>query len=235
MNSEFLQNFTPDFHSKFAPRNLSRNELGKRIDRLPSDVMIDCGAKLYPLMNLTWGYVETICSLCIQMKIYETKSLIREIRALKRSYDQFRASDMGDKETAQETATGEWLEETFVADFDKLFVGIDMTAKKITKDKNQRLLCVAVQQALTLIDAVKKYAKKCDEKIRECGVWSCDYSMIQTDFLKMHDVLKKFPFAHDKAFISLRDISARILENRLSQCKVEIKETGEIWIEKKVI
>lgn len=132
------------FQSRFTPKPLTAEDLKAKVDNLPVSLMRDLGAKLYPLMNLTWGYVETIISLCIEMKLTETKSLTREIRELKRGYDQFRQFTMGDKETAQEEEMGAWIEEQFVADFDKLFSGIDMEARKFSNTRDQRMLIVSI-------------------------------------------------------------------------------------------
>ena len=55
--------------------------------------------------------------------------------------------------------------------------------------------------------------------------------MVQTDFLKMHEVIKKFPTSNEPSFIPLRDLSARILENRLHQIKVGVNDEGNIWLQ----
>lgn len=223
------RNYEAGFHSKLAPQMPTKQEYDRMVKNIPSDIMLDCGARLYPLMNLTWGYVESICYLCKQMRLYETKKLTRQIKELKLNYDRFRQPCLGDKGEQQESNMGEWFEEKFTADFDKLFNGIDTLAKVVSENDNQRLICVAVHQALTLIEAVLKYARKCDERVRKTGMPACDYCFVQSDFLKMIDIVKKFPTAKDERFDPLRELSAKILENRLQQLEVWIKD-GRVWM-----
>lgn len=225
-------NISPDnigYVSQFAPRPLSREELSERVNKLPPKLMMEIGAKLYLLMNLTWGYVDTILDLCREMRLSETKKLAREIKELKRGYDQFRSSSMGDLETAQEEEMGVWFEEIFSKDFKKLFASIDMESGRIAESKEQKILYVSVHQCLTLIEAVKVYARFCDGRIKEHGAWTCDYCMVQTEFLKMHTIIKKYPSAMDPRFVPLREVSAKILANRLHQTDVGT-ENGKIWL-----
>lgn len=229
LRTDILRGSECCFKSRFAP---SVEEFHKRIDALPNDVMLDCGAKLYPLMNLSWGYVETVVGLCRELRLEETKKLGREIKELKRNYDQFRQSEMGDRETMQEEESGAWIEETFGVDFDRLFVSIDIEASKVCSEKGHRQLCVAVHQALTLIEAVVAYARKCDARIRAAGAWVCDCCMVQSAYLKMIPVLRRYPTAKDERFKGLREMSARILANRLDEIEVSVKE-GAIWMETK--
>ena len=225
-----LKTEEPGFYSRFAPKTPTLKEYYRQVNQIPSEIILDCGVKLYPLMNLTWGYVETICSLCKQIRIYETKKLIRTIKELKLNYDRFRQSSMGDLETMQETEMGEWFEDRFTADFDKLFNGIDNLAKVVSKDKNERILCIAVHQALTLIEAVMKYARKCDERVRATGIRTCDYCFVQADFLKMINVVKRFPTAKDERFVQLRELSSNILHSRMNKVEVGTTEEGRIWM-----
>lgn len=218
--------------SQFAPKPLNREELSEKVYKLPPKLMMELGAKLYLLMNLTWGYVETVLDLCRQIRLTETKKFGREIKELKRGYDQFRSSSMGDIETAQETEMGEWFEEIFSHDFDKLFASIDIEATKLSKSSAEKMLIVAIHQCLTLIEAVKMFALFGDERIKEHGAWTCKYCMVQTEFLKMHEVLKNYPTAREESFSALRNISAKILTNRLHQLDVGT-ENGKIWLKAK--
>lgn len=220
------------FFSRFTPRLKSEAELKANLRKIPDNILRDIGAKLYPLINLTWGYVGTICDLCKQMRLCETKKLVREIKELKRSYDQFRQPCMGDLETAQESEMGEWVEETFTADFDRLFNGVDQVASKVSLDMNQRLLTVAVHQCLTLIEAIKKYARFCDGLIRQQGAWVCDYCMVQSDFLRMIELVRKFPSAKDERFLPVREMSSNIIVNRLHELEVG-SEKDRLWLTKR--
>lgn len=201
------------------------------LEDIDTQLVTEWSVKLFLLMNLTWGYVDTICNLCAQMKIVETKPLIRQIKEQKRLYLQFRHTIIPDREEANETERGEWFEDIFSADFDNLFNSIEMEAKRVSRDESQRLLTIATQQALTLIEAVKKYARYCDQRIKEHGVWVCDCCMVQTEFLNMIGVVRKFPTAKDERFEPLRAISANILTNRLKSMNVWEEKDGRIRME----
>ena len=218
------------FVSRFAPKPMTRKDFSEKVDNLPIKLMRDLGAKLYLLANLSWGYVDTVCSMCIELRLEETKKLMREIRNLKREYDRFRAPTMGDLETRQEEEMGVWFEESFLNDFNALYNQMDMESGRSFTDKRQKMYVVSLHQALTLIEAVKKFALYGDERLKEHGVWTCNYCMLQKEYLLMHDVLKKFPSADDERFKPLRERSASILVNRLHQIEVSVNKDGNIQL-----
>lgn len=226
-------NINTPFVSRFAPRPMTREDFSHRVNSLPLKLMRDLGAKLYLLANLSWGYVETVCSLCIEMRLEETKKFVREIRSLKSEYDRFRAPTMGDLETRQEEEMGVWFEESFLDDFNALYNQMDMESGRSLPNRQQRMFVVSLHQALTLIEAVKKFALYGDERIKEHGAWTCPYCMLQKEYLLMHDVLKKFPSANNERFKPLRERSASILVNRLHQIEVSVTKEGNIVLKDK--
>lgn len=222
------------FVSRFAPEPMTRKDFSDRVDNLPLKLMRDLGAKLYLLANLSWGYVETVCSLCIEMRLEETKKLVREIRNLKREYDRFRAPTMGDLATKQEEEMGVWFEESFLNDFNTLYNQMDIESGRTLPNRQQKMYFVSLHQALTLIEAVKKFALYGDDRIKEHGAWTCPYCMLQKEYLLMHDVLKKFPSANEDRFKPLRERSASILVNRLHQIEVSVNQNGQIILQDKL-
>lgn len=233
MSSPILLSQKVGFVSRFAPKPTTRKDFSQRVDNLPLKLMRDLGAKLYLLANLSWGYVDTVCSMCIGMRLDETKKLVREIRNLKREYDLFRAPTMGDKETRQEEEMGVWFEESFLNDFNSLFNQMNLESGRTLSDDLQKMYLVSLHQALTIIEAVKKFALYGDERLKEHGVWTCPYCMLQREFLLMHDVLKKFPSAKEERFNPLRERSASILVNRLHQIEVSVNKDGNIVLKEK--
>lgn len=187
----------------------------KTLQDVPSEMLVEMSIKLFSLMNLTWGYVETVCDLCIQMRIYETKPLVRAIRNLKREYDRFRSNVLWDKEVKCETNRGEWLEDAFIADFDRLFNGLENETSRFDLKREHKTLVVAVQQCLTLIDAVKIYARWCDTRIKEYGVWVCDCCMVQKEFLALPPLIEQFAGDCYDKYSQTREMTAKILVNRL--------------------
>lgn len=225
-------NLNAPFVSRFAPKPMTRKDFSEKVDNLPMSLMRDLGAKLYLLANLSWGYVNTVCSMCIEMRSEETKKLVREIRNLKREYDRFRAPTMGDRETRQEEEMGVWFEESFLNDFNSLYNQMDIESGRNLHNPQHKMYVVSLHQALTLIEAVKKFALYGDEKIKEHGAWTCSYCMLQKEYLLMHEVLKKFPSAKDERFKPLRELSASILVNRLHQIEISVNEEGYILLKK---
>lgn len=200
----------------------------KTIEDIDNQKITEWSVKLFLLMNLTWGYVDTICNLCAQMRVVEVKKQMRDIKEWKRRYYQFRQSFYGEKDEINETFRGEWFEDVFSSDFDKLFNGIDNLTRVVSRNENHRILMIAVQQALTLIDAVKRYARHVDSEIKKEGVWVCDFCMVQTEFLKMAEIVGKLPCAKDGRFEPLRELSSKILFNRLNDMEVWEKENGQV-------
>lgn len=210
------------------------NAREKTIEDIDKQLLTEWSVKLFLLMNLTWGYVETILDLCAQMRMEEVKKQSREIREQYRLYQQFRQKFFCSRDVMNESERGEWFEEIFSGDFDRLFNGIDNLARAVSKSEGQRVVCVAVHQAMTLIEAVKKYARHLDKEIRERGVWVCDYCMVQTEFLRMAEIVAKFPCGKDERFRELRELSARILYNRLKGMDVWEEGNGRVRMEARV-
>lgn len=208
-------------------RPKQKNDL-KGLDSVPNQELVEWSVKLFLLMNLSWGYVDTILNLCAQMKLGEVKHQCREIKEQKRLYYQFRQSFYSDNEEINETERGEWFEDTFSSDFDKLFNGIDNLARVVAGSENHRLVLIAVQQALTLIESVIRYARYCDGEIKKYGVWTTDCCMVQNEFLSMARIVRALPCAKDERFVPLRELSSRILENRLKGMEVWEETTGQI-------
>lgn len=173
-------------------------------------------------MNLSWDYVDTICDVCISLRIQETKPLVRQIRTLKREYDHFRASSMRSDMERNETEHGLRFEEIFIDDFNRMTNGIELEVNKLGLTPDHRMLVVAVQQALTLMDAVKIYARWCDRQIASLGIWVCDCCMVQTEFMKLYDLVPQFAGDCYQPNIEARKLTAGILVNRLK--KIDIHE-----------
>lgn len=200
----------------------------KTIEDVPDYLLIEWASKLFSLMNLTWGYVETICDLCIQMKLEPTKKLVRVVRNLKRDYDIFRSQASSSELEQDETMRGEMFEESFADDFNKLFTGLEHEVNKLDRTPEHKSLVIAVQQTLTLMDAVKQYARWCDKQISMHGVWVCDCCMVQTEFLKLYPIIPQFAGDCYQPDLPARKITVGILVNRLHQCQIVKKHEWEV-------
>lgn len=199
------------------------------LDNVPDMELTEWSTKLFLLMNLAWSYVDTVCDLSIQQKLEGNKKDVREIRNLKREYDRFRHRFIDSKCARKESEQAEWFESVFASDFDRLFNTLELEAGRNCRCDDFRALIVSVQQAMTLIEAVLRFARYCDSRIKGYGAWTCDCCMVQSEFLKLPEVLRRFPDCEEECYKKLRQTSARILENRL-HCLTIGKSENKLWI-----
>lgn len=213
-----------ELRKKYLANSLER--LKEDMRKVPEDKMREWGAKIYMFINLTWGYVDSVIGMCRQLRLDQTKGLSRQIRELKRQYDQFRSVSLDDASTASETGMGEWFEEIYAEDFDRLFASLSNESCKGEKDEIRRMYLVALHQSLTLIEAVKRYARFVDSELKNYDVWVTDCVIVQNSFLQMCEVMKKFPTAQEERFKPIRELNSRILENRLHELTVGIENNN---------
>lgn len=207
------------YHSILTSPGIRKHK--KTIEAVPPEVLVDMSTRLFALMNLTWDYVDTICDLCISLKISETKPLVRTIRQLKREYDRFRWPSMGAVHERGEQVMGLEIEESLSVDFDRLFNGVEHEVNKLDLVKDHKALVIATQQALTLMDAVKIYARRCDKKIASYDVWICDCCMVQTEFLKLYTLIPQFAGDCYQPNLNARKLSAGIIANKLQNLELK--------------
>ncbi|MDE7180064.1 MAG: hypothetical protein K2N88_02560 [Muribaculaceae bacterium] len=207
------------YHSIITPPDIRKRK--KTIEAVPDEVLVDMSARLFALMNLTWDYVDTILDICISLRISETKPLVRIIRNLKREYDKFRWSCMTSTSERDEQETGLEIEEKLSVDFNRLFNGVEHEVNKLGLSKEHKMLVIATQQALTLMDAVKIYARRCDKKIASYDVWVCDCCMVQTDFMKLYPLIPQFAGDCYQPNLNARKLSAGIIANKLQDLELE--------------
>lgn len=193
----------------------------KGIEAVPDELLVDMSSRLFALMNLTWDYIDTICDICISLRIDDTKPLVRKIRELKRRYDQFRARSMCGVHERNEQELGLEIEERLSADFERMLNGVELEVNKLKLDSSYKPLVIATQQALTLMDAVKIYARSCDRKIAEFNVWICDCCMVQTEFMALYPLVPMFAGDAYQPNLTARKLSAGIIANRLASLDLE--------------
>lgn len=215
-----------DYHTFLWPGKAIQ-EVKKGIEEVPEDLLIEWSFKLLALMNLAWDYVDTICDICVSMRMESTKKLVRQIRLLKSEYDKFRCRVMSKHMEDEETGHALRFEECFKDDFTRLFYGLEAEVNKQKMSPELKSLVIAVQEALTLMDAVKIYARWCDTQIKGFGVWVCDCCMVQSEFLRLYALVPKFAGENYKSGDNTRKLTARILANRLRDTHIEHLLTPE--------
>lgn len=172
-------------------------------------------------MNLAWDYVDTICDLCIGMKLEHTKKLVRQIRELKREYDKFRHGILSGRMEQYETDHGLAIEEILKDDFYKMLNGIELEVNKQKLTPDHKTLVIAVHQAMALIDAVKIYARWCDKEIAKFDVWVCDCCMVQKEFLILDSIIPKFIGVLYNPNLKGRKLASSIIANKMKGIRLE--------------
>lgn len=113
------------------------------------------------------------------------------------------------------------IEEKLSLDFDRLFNGVEHEVNKLDLTKDHKALVIATQQTLTLMDAVKIFARRCDKKIASYDVWICDCCMVQTEFMKLYPLIPQFAGDCYQPNLSARKLSAGIIANKLQNLELE--------------
>ena len=194
------------------------------IEAVPDDVQGEMAVKLFALQNLTWDYVETVLDLCcVQKPGAGVKKLVRRVRELKREYDRFRRQAIRSRYEEMERRNGERFEEWFGDDFRKLFYGLDAEISRLKPDAEEKMLMVAVQQALTLMEATDRYAAHCDTVLRSYGVWCPDKVLLQREFMELYRLMPLFAGDCLEAGAKTRKLTAAILYRRMMknvECRI---------------
>lgn len=149
-----------------------RIEPQKTLREVPERELINMAVRLYVLGALAWDYVDSILNIAAQMGITQTKRLSRAVRELKREYDKERAERMDDALVEQESEWALDFEDYIGKALKELTEGI----RAETQDVDGKLqgdylyLVMGVQQAMTVLEAMKIFARQCDTKIESYGV-----------------------------------------------------------------
>ena len=201
----------------------------KTIDAVPVEVNLDMSFRLFALMNLAWDYVDTLCDLCIAGRITDTKPLVRRIRELKRDYDKFRWRVKDEDSERQEEERGLFIEDALKDDLKKLQYGLENEIAKLDLTPKSFDLVLATQQAMTLMDAVKVYARRCDKVIQSYNVWVSDCCLVLPQFMALFRLVPQFAGDCYRSDLAVRKLSAGIIANKIQTLELpEMKAYKEL-------
>lgn len=179
---------------------------------VPNDRLCLWAMRLFVICNLAWEYMDTVCDICIAHRL-DNKSLVRQLRALKREYDIFRQDSINDQQYSLETERAEYFSEMFAKDFNRLFNDIVACADRAGLHGPQRDLFIATQQALPINAVVRTYGRWCDKQLQRYGVWANECVMVQNEFLAAMRLFPRFADPHWPRFNNRRHVSG--IANRL--------------------
>lgn len=111
--------------------------LGKTVEDLPINGRVTMVVKISFMISLLWDYVDAILDTASNMRKQETKSLSREIKILRREFDQFLKFDQHTVMKSQEL--GELFEDINKSSFRQLSEGLrEEIRRKITPPTRRR-------------------------------------------------------------------------------------------------
>lgn len=180
------------------------------------------------LENLAWQYIETVRRLCIQMKTRPTKRLVAAMKSIKHDYDILRQSFVDDEGVMEETVLAEKFEEFCDEDFRKLFYGLENEVGKLGLSPDYKSLIVAVQQALTVIEAALVYSMKCNRILKlEYDFHTDDDFLIRKPLLRAYALMPQFAGDCYQPNIEARRLTASIIANRVESIVLTATLNGE--------
>lgn len=161
----------------------------KTIDDLPQREFLKRGFKVFMLGSLAWDYTDTVLDMMKHLRLPdETKKVTRRIRNLKEDYDRVHSKSLSKSDIAEEKNVAEQFEDLCREHLNKLVFSLNN--EKIVADviRDHKILVNSVQQALTVIDAMKIYAAKCDRWIWDNGVHDAN-SILPVHFIHLSKLL----------------------------------------------
>lgn len=193
----------------------------KTLDDLPQREFMRRGFKIFVLGALAWDYTDTVLNEAKRLNLPdETKKITRTIHELRKDFDSVHAQSITlrkDRERELEVALD--FEDLCRAHLDKLVYGLNND--KIVADlvRGHKMLVNAVQQAMTVIDAMKLYAVRCDTWIRSHGVEGKN-SMLPVHFIALAKLLPELAGDCYNADSEARRITARVLVKELERIEL---------------
>lgn len=158
---------------------------------VPEKLLNRMAIKIYMVGSLVWDYADTVLDLVRQARISETKKHSRELQAVRERYLRFREKHGGDS-MAEEARLGLMFEQLNQKRMDRLYKHLCVEIRYTTQLNEQwRTICASVLTALTVLDAIKLYARECDRRIAAYGALR-GHSILQDEFEQLGRVLHKF-------------------------------------------
>lgn len=208
-------------------RQVRRESVKKAYDLIDDKLVFTYSMKVYSACNLLWDYIDTIIDLSIT-EGRDNKKLCRALRQYKAAYDRFRWHIVGEKGYEEETENGLRLEDILDGKMRTILNSIEFELGKLHLSPEEKMFRIAVFQALTLGEGVKKYSTGMDEYLRRIGILkpTITYSMIQDELLKALALLPSFISDPNNRTYNGLKFNASVICTRLKEIEV-IRDNGE--------
>lgn len=168
---------------------------------------------MYGAGALAWDYADTVLDLASQMRLSQTRQLSRSVRELHGRYEAFTARSLSMFDKRRLTEIGQLIETAFGTHFSRLSSGLDNELAPLGLQPTFRYLVKAVQQAMTVLDAMRHYDAKCADWLTSQRLPT--QSILAAHFNSLYTLLPQFAGDAYNPASPTRDLTARILCNEL--------------------
>lgn len=142
----------------------------KTVLDLPEDLLKNRMVLLCLTGSLAWDYAFTVLDLAAQMNLRELRKVSRSIRQLKEEYDAVLLHNLNRSNIDSLTSLGLYFEKVCRKSLSELATALH-GEKEISECRDDyRYLVVAVQMAMTVIDAMRLYAADFNSFLHSQGV-----------------------------------------------------------------
>lgn len=184
-------------------------------------------AKCYMLTALSWDYVDTILDMCVSMKRKETKLLSREVRQVKRDYEQFRSRSIDEAASRDEINRAIGFEDFCKKHLSTLTLAIGTETARFSPDAESKIFIQSVYHAMTMLETVRLYGEYVDSRIEAYGISVPYLAIIESDFTKLFSLIPKFAGKYYLPNLSCVSLTAKILVKKMHEVKLS-DEHGEL-------
>lgn len=185
----------------------------KTVLDLPEDLMKNRMVLLCLIGALAWDYAFTVLDLAAQMKLRELSKASRAIRQLKEEYKTVLLCKLSHKDIDALTSLGLQFESVCGEHLSKLSLSLQNEKEIRECREDYRYLVVAVQMAMTVIDAMRLYAADFDAFLYSQGVHGKSVELAQIG--KAAIILPQYAGDAYNPQSPSRKLTAKILYNEL--------------------
>lgn len=192
-------------------------------DAVGEDTLLYWASKICTLENLAWQYIDTILDILVQMKLKVVRPVTCRIREIKTEYDRFRARCIDKSHVLKESNLAENFNDYLGEDLGRLFYALDFEVSRMDIIREQRPLLIAVYQAITILEALRIYARQIDDEIRhDYHIMVKDCSLIQACFLELYTLIPQYAGDCWKPNLDAVRITANVIARKIEEAEIRI-------------
>lgn len=212
---------------RIPPINLMPKPKARSFADVPREEISPRAVKLFVFAALTWDYVDTVLDIASQMRLRNgTQKVSRRIRELRDDYNRVRSRSLDEAHFAEEWRLAQLFEKINKVHLAKLNYALKAeTSHDYALDEDYEMLVVAVQTAMTLLDALRMYAAECDAMIRR--YYPAPHSILPPQVAELSGLVPLFAGNCYNAASEARRLTARILLNEINAISIRRDDGDE--------